>query len=55
MTTFLDIEKIKQKADSSVYSIAHLGIKSNAIPYQRHFLSKEDLTLKPSQKEFFVP
>lgn len=55
MTRFKDIEEISSKANYNEFDILRLGIKSSAIPFQRHFLCKEDLSLGPSQKEYFVP
>lgn len=55
MSTFKDMEHIKKEADSSQFHVLKLGIKSHAVPFQRHFLRKEDLSLSPNRKEYFVP
>lgn len=50
-----DMFVMAQKANSEQYHIMKVGIKGHAIPYQRHFLCNVDLSLKPSQKEYYVP
>ena len=55
MSVTSDIFEVAQKANSEQYDILKVGIKGHAIPYQRHFLDMVDLSLKPSQKEYYVP
>jgi len=50
MDTFEAMEKIKRQADSSKYELHIQCIKSHAVPFQRYFLRKEDLSLKANQK-----
>ena len=55
MTHFHKIREIEQEADPSKYELLAPLIKGQAIPFQKDFLCEEDLSLRPSQKEYFVP
>jgi phospholipase D1/2 len=55
MTNFQKMEAVAAKADPSQYDLLAPLIKGQAVPFQRHFLREENLELRPSQKEYFVP
>lgn len=55
MTSFQRMAEIEAEADPSKYQLLAPIIKGHAIPFQRNFLAKENLGLRPSQKEYFVP
>ena len=55
MKTFQDIELVKDNAKISRYEELSSVIDGFVVEWPCYFLEKEDLALKPSQKEFFVP
>jgi hypothetical protein len=55
MTRFENISELESEADPSKYELLSPLIKAQSVPFQRFFLKEEDLSLRPSQKEYFVP
>lgn len=55
MKTYKDILLVKKSAKLSKYQELCSKIDGFVVEWPHKFLEKEDLNLKPSQKEFFVP
>ena len=55
IASFKDIKVVSEKADPTQYDIMKDLIKGHAVPFQKLFLCKENLTMKPSMKEYYVP
>lgn len=55
MKTYKDIVSIKASAQLTKYQELSKQIDGFVVEWPMYFLEKEDLALKPSQKEFFVP
>lgn len=55
MRTYKDILAVKCQAKLEKYAELKHKIDGFVVEWPRYFLEKEDLNLKPSQKEFFVP
>ena len=52
---FKDLKTVSDEADLSQYDIMKDLIKGHALIFQKDFLCNENLSLKPSQKEYYVP
>lgn len=55
METFKDIITVRKQVSLELYKELSPKIDGFVVEWPYNFLRKEDLTLKPSQKEYFVP
>lgn len=55
MKTYKDILAVQMNAKLTKYEELSKKIDGFVVEWPYRFLEKEDLNLKPSQKEFFVP
>ena len=55
MKTYKDISTVKDNSRLDKYEELSKKIDGFVVEWPCKFLEKEDLNLKPSQKEFFVP